>query len=106
VTVEPDWPIVLNYAGSMRLKVLPYVTVEVDDRVRRRLRATAERMRLNVRAYLLSAADDVDSAGNKVRGVCDAAVHRVDDAVGKVTDRLAPQGVRGDVDSDARVEAS
>jgi len=106
VTVEPDWPIVLNYSGRMRLKVLPYVTVEVDDRVRRRLRATAERMRLNVRAYLLSAADDVDSAGNKVRGVCDAAVHRVDDTVGKVTDRLAPQSVRGDFDSDARVEAS
>jgi hypothetical protein len=41
-----------------------------------------------------------------VRGVCDAAVHRVDDAVGRVTDRLGPQGVRGDVDSDVRVEAS
>jgi hypothetical protein len=76
----------------MRLKVLPYVTVEVDDRVRRRLRAKAERMRLNVRAYLLSAADDVDSAGDKVRGMCDAAVHRVDDAVGRVTDRLEPDG--------------
>jgi hypothetical protein len=90
----------------MRLKVLPYVTIEVDDRARRRLRSTAERVRLNVRAYLLSAADDVDTAGDKVRGVCDAAVHRVDDAVGRVTDRLGPQGVRGDVDSDVRVEAS
>jgi hypothetical protein len=72
----------------MRLKVLPYVTVEVDDRVRLQLRSTAERLRLNVRAYLLSAADDVDTAGDKVRDVCDAAVHRVDDAVGRVTDRL------------------
>ena len=72
----------------MRLKVLPYVTVEVDDRVRLRLRSAAERVRTNVRAYLLSAADDVDTAGDKVRDVCDAAVHRVDDAVGRVTDRL------------------
>ncbi|MDT5250900.1 MAG: hypothetical protein QOJ28_3534 [Mycobacterium sp.] len=90
----------------MRLKVLPYVTVEVDDRVRRRLRAKGERMRLNVRAYLLSAADDVDAAGDKVRGMCDAAVHRVDDAVGRVADRLGPDGANSGADSDARVEAS
>ncbi|MCW2587726.1 MAG: hypothetical protein JWQ86_153 [Mycobacterium sp.] len=90
----------------MRLKVLPYVTVEVDDRVRRRLRAKAERMRLNVRAYLLSAADDVDAAGDKVRGMCDAAVHRVDDAVGRVADRLGPDGANSGADSDARIEAS
>ena len=90
----------------MRLKVLPYVTVEVDDRVRRRLRAKAERMRLNVRAYLLSAADDVDSAGDKMRGMRDAAVHRVDDAVGRVTDRLGPDGANSGADSDARLEAS
>jgi hypothetical protein len=88
----------------MRLKVLPYVTVEVDDRARARLRSVAERMRLNVRAYLLSAADDVDSAGDKVRGMCDAAVHRVDDAVGRVADRLGPEDSRAD--SDARREAS
>jgi hypothetical protein len=90
----------------MRLKVLPYVTVEVDDRVRRRLRAKGERMRLNVRAYLLSAADDVDSAGDKVRGMCDAAVNRVDDAVGRVADRLGPDGANSGADSDARIEAS
>jgi hypothetical protein len=90
----------------MRLKVLPYVTVEVDDRVRRRLRAKAERMRLNVRAYLLSAADDVDSAGDKVRGTFAAAVDRVDDAVGRVTDRLGPEGATSGADSDARLEAS
>ena len=40
----------------MRLQVLPYVTVEIDDRLRRRLRRTGERLRVNVRAYLLSAA--------------------------------------------------
>jgi hypothetical protein len=82
----------------MRIKVLPYVTVDVDDRLRRKLRSTAERVRLDVRAYLLSAADDVDTAGDKVRG----AVHRVDDAVGKVTDRL---GAHPHDDSGVRREA-
>lgn len=106
LTAKPDWRRVLNYAGHMRLKVLPYVTVEVDDRARLRLRSTAERVRLNVRAFLLSAADDVDTAGDKVRGVCDAAVHRVDDAVGRVTDRLAPTEHYRDADRGARVEAS
>jgi hypothetical protein len=90
----------------MRLKVLPYVTVEVDDRVRRRLRSKAERLRLNVRAYLLSAADDVDSAGDKVRGTFAAAVDRVDDAVGRVADRLGPEGAKSGTDEDARLEAS
>jgi hypothetical protein len=91
----------------MRLKVLPYVTVEVDDRIRVRLRSTAERLRLDVRAYLLSAADDVETAGDKVRDVCDAAVHRVDDAVGRVADRLVPTAdTRRGADRDARVEVS
>jgi arylsulfatase A-like enzyme len=90
----------------MRLKVLPYVTVEVDDRVRRRLRSKAERLRLNVRAYLLSAADDVDSAGDKMRGTFAAAVDRVDDAVGRATDRLGPEGAKSGADEDARLEAS
>mgnify|MGYP003694586589 CR=1 FL=1 len=49
-------------ARGMRLQVLPYVTVEIDDRLRRRLRrAPANGLRVNVRAYLLSAADDVDA---------------------------------------------
>ena len=65
----------------MRLQVLPYVTVEVDDRFRRRLRRAGERVRVNVRAYLLSAADDVDAAGDKVRDLCDRAVNRVDSVV-------------------------
>jgi hypothetical protein len=89
----------------MRIKVLPYVSVEVDDRLRRRLRTAGERLRVNVRSYLLSAADDVDTAGDKVREVCDAAVHRVDDAVGRVTDRLGPTGADR-ADADVRVEAS
>jgi hypothetical protein len=42
-----------------------------------------------VRAYLRSAADDVDTAGDKVRDLCDAAVTRVDDAVAS-HDKLDP----------------
>jgi hypothetical protein len=72
----------------MKLQVLPYVTVEVDDRLRRRLRRAGERLRVNVRAYLLSAADDVDAAGDRVRNLCDRAVDRVDSVVERVTDRL------------------
>ena len=72
----------------MKLQVLPYVTVEVDDRLRRRLRRAGERLRINVRAYLLSAADDVDAAGDKVRDLCDRVVNRVDSVVATVNDRL------------------
>jgi hypothetical protein len=74
----------------MKLQVLPYVTLEVDDRLRRRLRSSGERLRLNVRAYLLSAVDDVDNASDKVRGLCDRAVHRVDSVVAGVNDKIAP----------------
>lgn len=89
----------------MRIKVLPYVTVDVDDRLRTRLRSTAERARLNVRAYLLSAADDVDTAGDKVRGRLAAAVDRVDDVVAHVTDRLGTDRDDARDDSDVRREA-
>ncbi|SEH52694.1 hypothetical protein SAMN04489835_0975 [Mycolicibacterium rutilum] len=74
----------------MKLRVTPYVTVEIDDRLRRRVRAAGERLGLNVRAYLLSAADDVDAASGKVRGLCDRAVNRVDTVVATVNDRIAP----------------
>ncbi|MBX7430938.1 hypothetical protein JDV09_02250 [Mycobacterium sp. Y57] len=74
----------------MKLQVLPYVTVEVDDRLRRRIRRAGERLRVNLRAHLLSAADDVDAAGDRVRGMCDRAVHRVDSVVASVNDRIAP----------------
>jgi hypothetical protein len=91
----------------MRIKLLPYVTVEVDDRLRDRLRTAGERLRINVRAYLLSAADDVDTAGGKVRDLCDAAVNRVDDAVAKVTDRVDPTVEAESAPAqDARFEAS
>jgi hypothetical protein len=78
----------------MRLQVLPYVTVEIDDRLRRRLRRAVERLRLNVRAYLLSAADDVDAAGDRVRDLCDRAVDRVDSVVATVNDRLGAEEPR------------
>ncbi len=69
---------------------MPYVTVEIDDRLRRRARRAGERLRVNVRAYLLSAVDDVDVAGDKVRGLCDRAVNRVDSVVATVNDKIAP----------------
>jgi hypothetical protein len=72
----------------MKLQVLPYVSVEIDDRLRWRLRRAGERLRINVRAYLLSAADDVDAAGDRVRDLCDRAVNRVDSVVATVNDRL------------------
>lgn len=74
----------------MKLRVMPYVTVEIDDRLRRRARSAGERLRVNVRAYLLSAVDDVDTAGDKVRGLCDRAVNRVDTVVATVNDKIAP----------------
>ena len=76
----------------MAIRVLPYVTIHVDDRVRRRVRRTAERIRLDVRSYLLSAADDVDTAGERVRDLCGAAAQRVDTVVARVNDRIDPAG--------------
>ncbi|OMB98678.1 hypothetical protein A5733_07185 [Mycobacterium sp. NS-7484] len=74
----------------MRFRVLPYVTVEVDDRVRLRARRAGERLRINLRAYLRSAADDVETASGRVRDLCDTAVNRVDLAVASVNDKIAP----------------
>jgi hypothetical protein len=74
----------------MKLQVLPYVTVEIDDRLRRRVRRAGERLRVNVRAHLLSAADDVDAASVRVRGLCGRAVDRVDSVVASVNDKIAP----------------
>lgn len=69
--------------------MLPYVSVEIDDRLRRRMRTAGERLRVTVRAYLRSAADDVDAAGDRVSGLSDRAVHRVDSVVAKVNDKIA-----------------
>ena len=78
----------------MGIRVLPYVTLEVDDRLRRRLRSAGERLRVNLRAYLRSAADDVDEAGGKVRGLCDTAVNRLDAVVATLNDKIAPDPPR------------
>ena len=75
----------------MKLRVLPYITVEVDDGLRRRLRSSGERFRINIRAYLRSAADDVGTASDRVRLMCDNAVERVDSAVASVNNRIAPE---------------
>ncbi|BBX33437.1 hypothetical protein MMAG44476_17557 [Mycolicibacterium mageritense DSM 44476 = CIP 104973] len=78
-------------AGQMRFRLLPYVTVEVDDRLRQRVRNAGERLRINVRGYLRSAADDVEIASGRVRDLCDNAVNRVDSAVATVNDKIAPE---------------
>lgn len=77
---------------DMAIRVLPYVTLEVDERLRRRVRRAGDRLRVTVRSYLLSAADDVDTATDRVRDLCDAAVHRVDTVVTRVNDRIDPAG--------------
>ncbi|MBO0679892.1 hypothetical protein JRC04_20685 [Mycolicibacterium sp. S2-37] len=89
----------------MKIRVMPYVTVEVDDRLRQRVRRAGERLRVNVRAYLLSAADDVDAAGDRVRGMCDAAVHRVDTVVASVNDRIAPSAPEEPAPAAVRLKA-
>ncbi|MDA2894059.1 hypothetical protein PDG61_24340 [Mycolicibacterium sp. BiH015] len=76
----------------MKLQVLPYVTVEVDDRLRRRLRRAGERFRVNVRAYLLSAADDVDTA-------VDSAIRRVDSVVAGVNNKISPDSAQQPTES-------
>jgi hypothetical protein len=83
----------------MAIRVLPYVTIDVDDHLRRRVRRTADRLRVNVRSYLLSAADDVDTAGDRVRDLCGAAVQRVDTVVARVTDRIDPAGTAESAES-------
>ena len=80
----------------MGIRVLPYVTINVDEKLRRRVRRTTDRLRLNLRSYLLSAADDVDTAGEKVRDMCGAAVQRVDTVVNRVNDRIDPAGTPED----------
>lgn len=74
----------------MKVRVLPYVSVEIDDQLRGRLRAAGDRFRVNVRAYLRSAVDDVDVASDRVRGLCDRAVTRVDTVVASVNDKISP----------------
>jgi len=67
-----------------------YVTVEVDDRLRRRAAYVVERVRGSVTAYLRIASDDVDAASQRLRGVCDRAAERVDVTLATVNDRIDP----------------
>ncbi|KHO20148.1 hypothetical protein [Mycolicibacterium setense] len=83
----------------MRFRVLPYVSVEVDDRVRQRMRSAGERLRVNLRGYLRTAADEVETASGRVRHLCDSAVDRVDLAVASVNDKIAPAPPAAPADS-------
>jgi hypothetical protein len=67
-----------------------YVTVEVDDRLRRRLAFAVDRVRANVTAYLRIASDDVGAASQRLRGVCDRAASKVDVTLTTVNDRIDP----------------
>jgi hypothetical protein len=67
-----------------------YVTIEVDDRLRRRLAFTVDRVRANVTAYLRIASDDVGAASQRLRGVCDRAANKVDVTLTTVNDRIDP----------------
>ncbi|AKS31347.1 hypothetical protein [Mycolicibacterium goodii] len=89
----------------MRFRLTRYVTIEVDDRVRQRARSVGERLRVNLRAYLRSAADDVETASGRVRDLCDNAVNRVDSVVASVNDKIAPPPPAPPVPSEDDVRA-
>jgi hypothetical protein len=72
----------------MRIE-LPYVTVELDDRLRQRLAHAGEQLRINVTAYMRSAADDVDAAGERLRVMFDAAARRVNATMASATSKIA-----------------
>jgi hypothetical protein len=61
----------------MKLRVLPYVTVEIDDRLRRRVRRRVERVHRNVRAHLLSAVVNDRIAPESVEGQAPSAAPRL-----------------------------
>ncbi len=69
---------------------LPYVTVEVDDRVRQRLAHIGDQWRINVTAYMRSAADDLGTAGDNVRSMFDHATARVNAAMAAANKKIAP----------------
>jgi hypothetical protein len=69
---------------------LPYVTVEVDDRLRQRLAHLGDQWRINVTAYMRSAADDLGMAGDNVRAMFDHATTRVNSAMAAANKRIAP----------------
>jgi hypothetical protein len=84
-----------------------YVTVEVDDRLRKRVAFVVDRLRVNVTAYLRIASDDVGAASRRVRGVCDRAADRVDVTLTTVNDRIDPEDTaeRADTPTERRLTA-
>lgn len=69
-----------------------YVTVEVDEQLRERLAFAVDRLRFNVTAYLRIASDDVGTASQRLRGMCDRAAERVDVTLATVNERIDPAG--------------
>jgi hypothetical protein len=69
---------------------LPYVTVEVDDRLRQRVAHIGDQWRINVTAYMRSAADDLGTAGENVRAIFDQAAARVNAAMAAANKKIAP----------------
>ena len=67
-----------------------YVTIEVDDRLRQRLALAIDRLRVHVTAYLHIASDDVGTASQRLRGMCDRAAERVDVTLTTVNDHIDP----------------
>jgi hypothetical protein len=78
-----------DWSSLMRIR-FRYVTVEVDDRLRRRIAFAVDRLRINVTAYLRIASDDVGAASQRLRGVCDRAAERVDVTLTTMNDRIDP----------------
>lgn len=69
---------------------LPYVTVEVDERLRQRLAHVGDQLRINVTAYMRSATDDLGAAGDNVRAMFDRATARVNAAMAAANKKIAP----------------
>lgn len=88
LTVSPPGP-QFHYGSGMKFR-FRYVTVEVDERLRERLAFTVDRLRFNLTAYLRSASDDLGSASQRLRGMCDRAAERVDVTLATVNDRIDP----------------
>lgn len=66
------------------------MTVEVDDRLRKKVAFRVDRLRANVTAYLRIASDDVGVASQRLRSVCDRAADRVEVTLATVNDRIDP----------------
>lgn len=69
---------------------LPYVTVEVDDRLRQRLAHIGDQWRINLTAYMRSAADDLGLAGENVRAMVDHTTARINAAMAAANKKIAP----------------